>query len=104
MRQAHRSSDHHLRTTRTVEGLLGARPTTAGVTGHISTLVSQDYTRPESPDITLIGGLLSFAHWVAYAAVFLGFACPTAKGRVRHPEPVLPDTEHPEAAVVPLRV
>ena len=84
--------------------LLRVRPTTAGVTSRISTLVSQDYTRPESPDITQIGALLSFSHWVAYAAVFLGFACPTAKGRVQHTEPLRPDTEHPEASMVPLGV
>ena len=103
-RQARHSSDHHLRTTSTVEGLLIAKPTTAEITGHISTLVSGDNTRPESPDITLIAGLLSFSHWVAYAAAFLGFACPTAKGRVQHTEPIGPDTELPEAFIVPQSV
>ena len=60
----------------------------------MSTLASQDQAGPEAPDITLIEGLLSFSHWVAYAAVFLGFACPTAIGRVQHTEPIGPDTEN----------
>ena len=90
-----------MRTTSTVAGLLGAIPTPTGVTGHISTLVSDNNTRPESPDITLIGGLLSFSHWVAYAAVFLGSACPAAKGKVQPTEPNSPDTELPETSMVP---